>query len=322
MHHACLTLGVITLLVWLLSETGEANPPAASSARQIPASDNHQAPPIDYLRDVRPLLSDNCYACHGPDEEAREANLRLDERAAAMAATDLGVHAIVPGKPAESEALRRLTSDDPAELMPPPDTGKKLSAEQIELIRRWIAQGAPWNKHWSLVAPERPELPRLGGEGSPRNAIDRFVLARLEEHGWQPSLEADKETLIRRVTLHLTGLPPTLEEIEAFLADNSPDAYERVVDRLLASKKYGEHMARYWLDAARYGDTHGLHLDNYREMWLYRDWVVKAFNTNLPYNQFIIEQLAGDLLPKPTADQLIATGFCRSHVTTNEGGSS
>jgi hypothetical protein len=205
--------------------------------------------------------------------------------------------------------------------MPPAETNKSLTADEIELIRRWIEQGADWKEHWSLIAPERPSLPEVQDPSWPRNEIDRFILKRLEQEGLKPAPEADKTTLIRRVTFDLTGLPPTTEEVDAFLADDSPDAYERLVDRLQQSPHYGEHQARFWLDAARYGDTHGLHLDNYREMWPYRDWVVNAFNANLPYDRFVIEQLAGDLLPDATQDQLIATGFNRCHVTTNEGGS-
>jgi hypothetical protein len=209
--------------------------------------------------------------------------------------------------------------------MPPPRTKKKLTQKEKDLLRRWVEQGAPWSKHWAFVPPRRPAVPK--GEGKtwatwPRNPIDAFVLARMEgEAGLEPSPEAERTQLIRRVTFDLTGLPPTPAEVSAFLADRSPDAYEKVVDRLLKSPRYGEHMARFWLDAARYGDTHGLHLDNYREIWPYRDWVIKAFNDNLPFDRFVVEQLAGDLLPNPTLDQLIATGFNRCHVSTNEGGS-
>lgn len=276
---------------------------------------------IDYQRDIRPILSHNCYACHGPDEESREAELRLDQREGAFGETASGVVPIVPGKPEESELIRRTSSDDEDERMPPIDSGKSLTAEQIALLRQWVEQGAPWKEHWAFTAPRRPEFPSVSEPDWPRNAIDVFILAGLDQRGWKPSPEADKEILIRRVTFDLTGLPPTLAEVDAFLADDSPDAYERVVDRLLRSPHYGEHMARFWLDAARYADTHGLHLDNFRQMWLYRDWVVQAFNDNLPYDQFTIQQLAGDLLPNPTISQLIATGFCRCHVTTNEGGS-
>ncbi len=205
--------------------------------------------------------------------------------------------------------------------MPPAETNKVVTAEEIAIIRKWIEQGAEWQGHWAYVAPRSATPPTgLQHEAWVRNDIDRFTLARMEDAGLKPSSEADKRTLIRRVTFDVTGLPPTPAEVEAFLADTGPDAYETLVDRLLQSPRYGEHMARYWLDAARYGDTHGLHLDNYREMWPYRDWVIRALNNNMPFDQFTIEQLAGDLLPDPTLDQLIATGFNRCHVTTNEGG--
>lgn len=276
---------------------------------------------VDYGRDIRPILSHSCYACHGPDEDSREADLRLDRLETATEATASGSVAIVPGQPEESELFRRISGEDQDELMPPIDSGKSLTPDQISLIRRWIEQGAPWKEHWAFVPQRRRTLPPVGDRDGPRNAIDHFILAGLDQRSWKPSLEANKDSLIRRVTFDLTGLPPTLAEVDAFLADDSPVAYQRVVERLLRSPRYGEHMARFWLDAARYGDTHGMHFDNYREMWLYRDWVVKAFNHNMPYDQFTIEQLAGDLLPSPTTDQLIATGFCRCHVTTNEGGS-
>lgn len=278
-------------------------------------------PPVNYNRDIRPLLSNTCYTCHGPDEAERQAGLRLDRRDVAFAELDSGATAIVPGDSAASELYRRITSDDPWSRMPPEDHEKQLTPEQIESIRLWIDQGAPWGEHWSFIPPERPTLPEVQADDWPRHPIDRFVLRRLEEEGLRPSPEADKVTLLRRVTFDLTGLPPTPDEIDAFLADSSPEAYERVVDRLLASRRYGEHMARFWLDAARYGDTHGLHLDNERVIWPYRNWVIDAFNANMPFDQFTIEQLAGDLLPEPTLDQVIATGFNRCNVTTSEGGS-
>ncbi len=281
--------------------------------------------PVDYLREVRPLLSDACFACHGPDEASREADLRLDQLDEAIAGTDVENPILVRGEPERSELVRRITSDDPDLVMPPHDSGKSLEPEQIKLLRRWVAEGANWKQHWAFIAPERPALPTddstKGDSLWARGAIDAFILNRLEQEDMQPAKSADKEILIRRVTFDLTGLPPTLTDVEAFLADTSPQAYERVVDRLLQSPHYGEHMARYWLDAARYGDTHGLHLDNYREMWPYRDWVVQAFNRNKPFDQFVIEQLAGDLLEDPTLEQRVATGFCRAHVSTNEGGS-
>ena len=272
---------------------------------------------VDYLRDIRPILSQNCYACHGPDEESREADLRLDLLESAMQANGSLNPVIAPGEPDKSELIRRTTTDDADEIMPPRDEGKSLTREQIDLLHRWIEQGASWRQHWAFEPPQRPDVP----EEFRASPIDYFVQAMLLKNDLKPSPRAEKEILLRRVTFDLTGLPPTLEEIDAFLADDSTEAYERVVDRLLGSPHYGEHMARFWLDAARYGDTHGLHLDNYREMWPYRDWVIKAFNRNLPFDRFVIEQLAGDLLPEPTLDQRIATGFCRAHVSTNEGGS-
>jgi mono/diheme cytochrome c family protein len=284
-------------------------------------ADQPRRPAIDFNRQIRPLLSENCFACHGPDDRQRKAKLRLDTKAGAFAELRSGGLALVPGKPDDSELLRRLTTDDPAERMPPPKTGKHLTPEQIALVRQWIAQGAVWSEHWAFVAPRRPAVPRVADAAWPREPPDFFILARLEAAGLRPSPEADCTTLIRRVTLDLTGLPPTPAEVDAFLADATPEAYEKVVDRLLDSSHYGEHMARYWLDAARFGDTHGLHLDNYREMWPYRDWVVRAFNRNQPYDRFLTEQLAGDLLPSPTLDQVVASGFNRCHVTTNEGGS-
>ena len=276
-------------------------------------------PPVDFDRQIKPILADKCFACHGPDEESREAGLRLDTKEGAFAETESGGRAIVPGDLRASLLVQRIATDDESEVMPPEDFEKKLTADEIRLLKAWVEQGARWTEHWAYRTPQRPPLPPDSPQAT--NAIDRFVLARLQQENLKPSPPADKITLLRRVTFDLTGLPPTPEEVAAFLADSSPQAYERVVDRLLESPRYGEHRARYWLDAARYGDTHGLHLDNYREMWLYRDWVVRAFNDNKPYDQFIIEQLAGDLLPNPTVDQLIATGFNRNHVTTNEGGS-
>jgi hypothetical protein len=276
---------------------------------------------IDFNRDIRPLLSDRCFSCHGPEEKSREAGLRLDDKQIAFGELDSGATAIVVGDVAKSELITRITESDADLRMPPADSGKTLSSAEVDLLKRWIKAGAPWADHWSFVAPIKHAPPAVKNSAWVKNEIDRFVLARLEAAGMSPSLEADKRTLIRRVTFDLTGLPPTLAEIEAFASDESPEAYEKLVDRLLASERYGEHMARFWLDASRYGDTHGLHLDNYREMWPYRDWVVRSFNSNQPYDQFTIEQLAGDLLPNPTTDQLIATGFNRCHVTTGEGGS-
>ena len=277
--------------------------------------------PVNFAHDVRPILSDNCFACHGPDDKARKAALRLDTKEGAFAKLKDGGLTIVPGKPDESELVVRIESDDPDLHMPPKKSGKQLTPDQVAILRRWVEQGGTWSTHWAFEAPRKPALPSVKNAGWVINEIDRFILARLEAEGLSPSPPAAKTTLIRRVTLDLTGLPPTLREVDAFLADSSQEAYEKVVDRLLDSPRYGEHMARFWLDAARYGDTHGLHLDNYREAWPYRDWVIHAFNANKPFDQFIVEQLAGDLLPNATPDQIIATGYNRCHVSTSEGGS-
>lgn len=276
---------------------------------------------VDFSREIRPILSNHCFQCHGPDENARTSELRLDTQDGALA--DLGGHfAIVPGDPDASELLKRVATDDPDVRMPPPDSDyKALTAEQIDTLRRWIAEGARWEAHWAFIPPTQPAVPDVAGSEWPANEIDAFVLARMREKHLEPAPEASKETLIRRVTLDLTGLPPTIEEIDAFLADESADAYERVVDRLLKSPRYGEHLTRYWLDIARYGDTHGLHLDNRRSIWKYREWLIDAFNNNKPFDEMTIEQLAGDLLPEPTVMQQVATGFNRCNVSTSEGGS-
>ena len=276
---------------------------------------------IDFNRDIRPILSDNCFACHGPDEAQREGGFRLDRKDSAFGKAESDDVVIVPGKPELSALIARIVSDDDDLKMPPPDSKKSLTPRQIGLLKKWVAEGASWQEHWAFIPPVKHELPKVSQPDWCRNPIDNFILKRLDNEGLKPSPTSSKEALIRRVTLDLTGLPPTLAEIDAFLNDNSHDDYVKVVDRLLKSKRCGENMARYWLDAARYGDTHGLHLDNYREMWPYRDWVVNAFNQNMPFDQFTIEQLAGDLLPNATEDQLVATGFNRCHVTTGEGGS-
>ena len=275
---------------------------------------------VDFQRDIRPILSDNCFLCHGPDASTRKANLRLDVAADAMAARAGGAP-IVPGHPADSLLYKKITEPNPARRMPPLSSHKTLTDAQKETVRRWIEQGAEWKQHWAFVAPVRARLPPVVDRKWARTPIDRFVLAKIEAAGLTPNPEADKRALIRRVSLDLTGLPPAPEDVSTFLADSSPDAYEKVVRRLLSSPHYGEHRARYWLDAARYGDTNGLHYDNYRGgIWPYRDWVVRAFNANLPFDRFAIEQLAGDLLPAPTLDQRIATGFVRNNQTTNENG--
>jgi hypothetical protein len=270
---------------------------------------------IEFNRDIRPILSENCFACHGPDSAARKADLRLDRREAAVEA-----EAIVPSDPEASELVARIDSDDNTLMMPPKSSNKTLTAEQKGLLKRWIAAGAEYQPHWSFIAPRRPEPPAVKDEAWVRNPIDRFVLATLERHGLSPAPEADRRTLARRLSLDLTGLPPAPAVVDAFVADTAPDAYERLVDRFMATPQWGEHRARYWLDAARYADTHGIHFDNFRENWAYRDWVIAAYNRNLPFDRFTIEQLAGDLLPGHTLEQQVASGFNRCNITTNEGG--
>jgi mono/diheme cytochrome c family protein len=270
---------------------------------------------IEYNRDVRPILAENCFACHGADSAARKADLRLDRRDDAIKA-----EAIVPGDVEKSALIERIFSDNKAQVMPPPKTKKHLTAAQKETLKRWIAAGAEYEAHWSFIAPKRPTPPAVKNTAWVRNPIDRFILAELEKRGLQPAPEADRRTLARRLSLDLTGLPPEPADVEAFVNDKRPDAYERFVDKMLDSPHWGEHRARYWLDAARYADTHGIHFDNYREMWSYRDWVINAFNRNLTFDRFTIEQLAGDLLPNRTLDQLIASGFNRCNITSNEGG--
>lgn len=292
----------------------------------VPSTNAHaegapQPRKLEFSRDIRPILSNKCFTCHGPDAGQRQAGLRLDLREEALLELPSGDHALVPGNLEASTLVARITADDETTRMPPADSGKQLTADEIALLTRWVAEGARWGEHWAFVAPKRPKLPAKKLADWPRNPIDHFVLARLEEENLQPAPEADRASLIRRLAFDLTGLPPTPEEVRAFQLDNSPRAYEKLVERLLASPHYGEHMARFWLDAARYGDTHGLHLDNERSIWPYRDWVINAFNRDMPFDQFTVEQLAGDLLPNRTLEQQIATGFNRCNVTTSEGGS-
>jgi hypothetical protein len=286
-------------------------------APQLSAADR----PLNFARDIRPILSNTCFKCHGPDEKERKAGLRLDTQEGGHAKLESGTFAVVPGKVEASELIARITTDDPTTKMPPPESGKKITPEQIATLKRWIAEGGNWSQHWSFIQPKRVDAPAIKNQAWAKNEIDRFIAAKLEAEGLEPTKPADKITLIRRVTYDLTGLPPTPAEVDLFLADTSADAYEHVVDRLLQSSRYGEHMARYWLDAARYGDTHGLHLDNERSLWPYRDWVIKAFNTNKKFDEFTVEQLAGDLLPGSTLDQQVASGFNRNNVSTSEGGS-
>lgn len=269
---------------------------------------------LQYNRDIRPILADNCFACHGPDSAAREADLRLDQRSDAV---DRG--AITPGSPQDSEIWLRIVSDDD-DRMPPESSHKSLTETEKETLEQWIRSGAEYEPHWAFQTPARPKVPPVSDPQWRRNPIDAFVLEKLESQGLQPAPEADRWTLARRLSLDITGLPPSPELVQEFVDDRAPDAYEKLVDRLLASPAWGEHRGRYWLDVARYADTHGLHFDNYREMWAYRDWVIDAFNRNLPFDQFTLQQLAGDLLPSPTLDQRVATGFHRCNITTNEGG--
>ncbi len=276
--------------------------------------------PISFNRDVRPILSDRCFKCHGFDASARKAELRLDTWDGLTAAHD-GRRAVLPGDPDASELIRRVESADATHVMPPLDSDLELSPDERARLRRWIAEGAPFERHWGFVSPQRPAVPDVDGGGAwPRNEIDRFILVELRANDLEPSPAADRETLIRRATLDLTGLPPSPEETDAFVGDSAADAFERLVDRLLQSPAYGERMAMMWLDAARYADTNGFHHDNVRTIWPYRDWVIRAFQENLPYDRFVIEQLAGDLLPDATIDQRVATAFCRMHNINDEGG--
>ena len=293
--------------------------PAAAVGPAKPQAGSAKPETVDFTRDVRPLLATNCFPCHGPDAKARKAELRLDTKAGAFAKRD-GSPAIVPGNITKSELLRRIASKDADERMPPADSKLKLTPKQIDIIRRWIAQGASWEEHWAYQPVKRPRVPRVRNPQRVRNAIDAFIHSRLDTAGLQPSAEARKETLIRRLTLDLTGLPPTLQEVDAFLRDTSPEAYDKVVDRLLNSPAYGERMAWPWLDASRYADSNGFQGDPERTMWPWRDWLVNALNGNQPFDRFTIDMLAGDLLPNATPEQRIATGFNRNHMINGEGG--
>jgi len=301
-----LALGVATLLV-------------ASVGSVCSAADAKPAP-IEFNRDIRPILSDKCFACHGLDAKHRQADLRLDTLEGATAEHD-GHRAIVPKNLAKSELWQRITTADADKRMPPADSNKTLSDAERELIKRWIEQGGNYQKHWAFEAPRKPEVPKADATLKSTNPIDAFLAERLTREGLKMNPEAPRETLVRRAAFALTGLPPTPTEVDDYVNDKAPDAYERMIDRYLSSPRYGEEMARYWLDLARYADTHGLHLDNERQMWAYRDWVVNAFNRNQPFDQFTIEQLAGDQLPNATKEQQTATGFNRCNVTTSEGGS-
>ena len=277
--------------------------------------------PVEFNRDIRPILSDKCFTCHGPDATHRQTSMRFDVESSAKAKLKSGRFAIVPGDPAASEMYRRVSSPDKAVRMPPAYMGKeRLSDREIALIQSWIAQGAVWQPFWSFIPPRRPAIPSVSNPAWVTNPIDAFILSRLDHEKLAPSPEADRPTLIRRVSLDLTGIPPTPAEVDAFVADKSAAAYEHVVDRLLASPRYGERMAYRWMEAARYGDTNGYQTDGPRDMWRWRDWVIDAFNANQPFDRFTIDQLAGDLLPNATLPQKIATGFNRNHRTNGEGG--
>jgi hypothetical protein len=274
---------------------------------------------IDFDRDVRPILSNTCFACHGPDSNKRQAELRFDVEASVFADRD-GSPILVRGKPGESELIKRILTDDEDLVMPPRDQKQQLSKQDKEILKAWVEQGAPWRGHWSFEPVRRPAEPTVQNKAWPKNGIDFFVKKRLEEEGLSPSEIAAKHTLLRRISLDLTGLPPTIAELDAFLRDDSPEPYEKAVDRLLASPRFGEHFALSWLDAARYADTNGYQSDRTRTLWPWRDWVIRALNSNMPFDQFTVEQIAGDHLENPTQDQLVATGFHRNHMLNGEGG--
>jgi hypothetical protein len=302
---------------------------SSNVAAQSPAV-KQAAPPqenpkkLSFNDTIRPILSENCYACHGPDPGGRKAGLRLDRSEFSLAphqdSHEKYGPAILPGNPDKSPLVKRIEAKNVKERMPPPEAHKTLKPEQIALLREWVKQGAQYEELWSFLPPKHQTIPPVQHSELVRNAIDNFVLAQLEKEGLKPSPEADRRNLIRRVTYDLTGLPPTPEEVQAFVADSSPNAYEKVVDRLLASPRYGEHRAHYWLDVARYGDTHGLHLDNFRSIWAYRDYVIRAYNENKPFDQFVREQLAGDMLPVKTLDSLTASAYLRAGISSGEGG--
>lgn len=295
-------------IVWMLAGSFPALVAAAEPA------------PVDFNRTIRPILSSICFKCHGPDHEERKAGLRLDLRDSALQQLESGDRAIVPGKPDDSELVRRILSTDDNERMPPPSSQHQLTEKDKAALRQWVAEGAEYRQHWSFQKVRNPGLPVVQQTTWVRNGIDQFVLSRLEAAGLKPSPEADRTTLIRRVTLDLTGLPPTPQEVDEFLADSRPDAYERVVDRLMSTSQYAERLTVDWLDAARFADTNGYHIDNGRDMSRWREWVIAAFADNMPYDQFTVEQLAGDLLPNATLSQKIASGFNRNHMINFEGG--
>jgi len=315
MYNRLYLLGVFLVFALLFFPSCEKEAESGFENLKIPDQ-------VSYNFHIRPILSDNCYACHGPDANKREADLRLDTEEGAFAALkeSKDKFALVAGNIDESEVYHRIITDDPASLMPPPESNLKLTGREIKLIEKWIRQGAEYEPHWAFVPPKSSEIPEIEQKSWPINEVDYFILAKLEESEMKPNEESDKESLLKRVSLDLTGLPPTLEMMDEFLADNSVDAYEKLVDRLLASPAYGEKMAVYWMDIARFADSHGFQDDSYRSQWPWRDWVIHAFNENMPYNQFITWQLAGDLIPQATKEQILATGFNRNHKITEEGG--
>lgn len=291
--------------------------------RPVPAAKPASTPPsLSFNEHIQPILADNCYSCHGLDAGSRKAELRLDRFEHATAKRKDGPPAVIPGKPDESPLIQRIETKDEKKIMPPPEAHKTLSPAQIATLRRWVTEGAHYEEHWAFITPSRPAVPAVSAAARAwvRTPVDAFIAARLEREGLTPAAESDRRSLIRRVTLDLTGIIPTAAEVEAFVADRAPDAYEKLVDRLLASPRYGEHRARNWLDYIRYADTHGIHFDNFRAIWPYRDYVIRAFNQNKRFDAFVREQLAGDLLPARTIDELTATGFMRCNLTTNEGG--
>ena len=298
-------LAVLSVLVAIVSSgRSDAAPPAA----------------INFRRDIQPLLSDRCFQCHGPDAKARQADLRLDRQDRLFGSTEADA-LVMPGKPEASELFKRISSINPDVQMPPASTKRPLTKKNIELIRKWIEQGARWEDHWAFEPISQPNPPSVNNTDWADNSIDRFILSRLESESLTPSRDAEKHQLIRRATLALTGVPPTIGELDSFMNDESPDYYERLIDRLLASHRYGEHISLAWLDAARYADTDGYQNDRLRYQWAWRDWLIRATNDGMPFDQFTIEQLAGDMLPDATLFQQIASGFCRNHRINSEGGS-
>ncbi|WP_242084354.1 PSD1 and planctomycete cytochrome C domain-containing protein [Aestuariivivens sediminis] len=315
---------ILLLIKYKLNKNTTAYLPQSNDTSHLGSAPSHMKLPetVDYIFHVKPILSDRCYLCHGPDEGTREAGLRLDTKEGAYAAIGehLDRHAIVPGDVEASRLVFKINSQDPEKVMPPPSSNLSLSEYEKKILTKWIAQGAVWKDHWSFIPPIKKDIPKVSNTKWPSNSIDYFILSNLEEKGLVPTEKASKEKLIRKVYFDLTGLPPSITDIDAFISDPNEDAYEKVVDKLLASEAYGERMASNWLDVARYADTHGYQDDLERIMWPWRDWVIHAFNKNLPYDKFIKWQIAGDLLPKATLEQIVATGFNRNHKITQEGG--